>query len=57
MAALRKPFGGLFNRGGGVSDRATAAAFKVGQRSFKKNGVSPELKELMRLYRDNGKSG
>lgn len=56
MVAVRKP-SGLFARGDRVSDRATSVAFKVGERAFKKRGVTPELKELMKLYRDNGKSG
>lgn len=55
MVALRKP-SGLFTRGDRVSE-ATSVAFKVGERVFKKRGVTPELKELMKLYRDNGKSG
>lgn len=56
MVALRKP-SSLFTRGDRVSDRATSAAFKVGERVFKNRGVTPELKALMKLYRDNGKSG
>lgn len=56
MVALRKPFATFLGRRGGVSDSATTVAFKVGQRAFKKSGVTPELRELMRLYRENGKS-
>jgi len=57
MVALRKPFGGFLNRGSTCSDRATAAAFKVGRKVHKQNGgATPALKELARLYKENQKS-
>lgn len=57
MVALRKPFGGFFNRGSTCSDRATAAAFKVGKTAYRKSGgATPALKDLARLYKENQKS-
>ncbi|MDG2513481.1 hypothetical protein P7B04_12315 [Sphingobium yanoikuyae] len=56
MVALRKPFG-LFGRGAACSDRATAAAFKVGKKAHKMSGgATPALKEVARLYKENQKS-
>lgn len=58
MVALSKPFGGFFNRSSGCSDRATAAAFKVGKDVHKRNGgATPALKEVARLYKESQKSG
>ena len=54
MVAMRKSFG--FSRGD-VSQRATAAAFKVGKKVHKKNGgATPALKEVVRLYKESLKS-
>jgi hypothetical protein len=55
MVALRNPFG-LFSRGASCSDRATAAAFKVGQKAYKMSGgATPALKEVARLYKESKK--
>lgn len=54
MATLQKPLAGFLGRSGATSDRATAAAFKVGRKTHKANGgATPLLKEVMRLYREN----
>ncbi len=54
MAALSKPFG--FLRSGNKSDRATAAAFKVGEKVYqRKGGASTSLKNAVRLYRESQK--
>jgi len=55
MVAMRKPFG-WFGQGETVSDRATARAFKVGKKAHEKSGVSPLLKEVVALYRENSKT-
>lgn len=53
--ALLNDHGWGFLRGN-VSHRATAAAFKVGERAFKKKGgASAPLKEAVRLYRESQK--
>ncbi len=53
MAALSKPFG--FMRGT-KSERATAAAFKVGEKVYqRKGGASSALKNAVRLYRESQK--
>lgn len=55
MVALRKPFG-FFGRGASCSDRATAAAFKVGKKVYKQSGgATPALKEVARLYKESQK--
>lgn len=54
MVALR--VSGIFGRKPRSSERATALAFKVGERVYKKNGASPELREAVRLYRESQKS-
>lgn len=54
MATLRKPLVSFFGRSGNTSEKATAAAFKVGKKTHKANGgATPMLKEVMRLYREN----
>jgi hypothetical protein len=54
MVALRD---GFFTRRAGSSQRATDAAFKVGDRVFKKKGgASQGLREAVRLYRESQKS-
>lgn len=54
MATIRKPFSTFLGRGSATSERATAAAFKVGRKTHKANGgATPLLKEVMRLYREN----
>jgi len=56
MVALRTPFFS-WGRTSTVSDRATAVAFKVGRRAHKKSGgVTPLMKEVMQLYKENEKA-
>ena len=54
MATMRKPFG--FSRGH-VTQRATAAAFRVGEKMYQKSGgATPMLKEVARLYKESIKA-
>lgn len=53
MAVLNKPFGGFFGGCERVSPRATAKAFAVGKKAHKKTGITPLMREVMKLRRDN----
>jgi hypothetical protein len=53
MVALRQ---GLFARRETPSQRAIVSAFKVGAKVHKKNGVSANLREAVRLYKESLKS-
>lgn len=48
--------GGFFGFGRRSSERATALAFKVGEKVHKKKGVSPKLREAVLLYRESQKT-
>ena len=53
MAVLNKPFGGFFGGCERLSARATAKAFAVGKKTHKKTGVTPLMREVMKLRREN----